>query len=128
MKFKLTIEKEKIIVEPLITIKEDTRKFRFILDTGAVKTAIDKSVADILRLQCYTSDNLITAGGKIKAQEAKIPKIELFGKELSDIVVNVIEFPYQITIFADGLIGMDFLKKFKHLNFDFENESIEVNE
>ena len=126
MKFKLTIESEKIIVEPLITIQKDIRKFRFILDTGAARTTIDKSVADILKLECFSSDNLITAGGRIKAQEAKIPQMELFGKDLSDISVNVIEFPYQVTIFADGLIGMDFLKQFKHLNFDFENKIIEV--
>jgi hypothetical protein len=36
------------------------------------------------------------------------------------------ELPYQITMTADGLLGMDFLKKFKHLNIDFENQIIEV--
>jgi hypothetical protein len=52
--------------------------------------------------------------------------MELFGKEVFDFKVNVFDFPYQVTILADGLLGMDFLKQFKYLNINFENKIIEV--
>jgi len=40
--------------------------------------------------------------------------------------VSVIKLPYQITLFADGLIGMDFLLKFKEFKLDFDEKIIEI--
>ena len=38
----------------------------------------------------------------------------------------LIKFPLQITILADGLLGMDFLLKFKNLKLNFEAKTIET--
>jgi hypothetical protein len=50
----------------------------------------------------------------------------LFGKDLINFGVNVIKFPLQITLLADGLIGMDFLLQFKNIKFDFDAKTIEI--
>ena len=126
MKFDFKLERDKIIVEPVITGKSNSLKFRFFLDTGASATVIDSSVADVFDFEYNYDENLVTASGRAKSKKVTIPKIELFGKIVSGFKVNVIDFPYQITLFADGLLGMDFLKQLKYLNIDFEKQSVDA--
>jgi predicted aspartyl protease len=126
MRYDFKFERDKIIVEPILAGKDNSYKFRFFLDTGASVTVIDKSVASVFDFECYTGEKLVTASGRTKSQKVIIPGMELFGKVVSDFCVNMIDFPYQITVFADGLLGMDFLKHFKYLNIDFENHHIDA--
>jgi clan AA aspartic protease (TIGR02281 family) len=127
MTFNFTLKSNKIIVAPTIKSKNGIAEFRFILDTGSTKTIIDKSVADIIGFdEYYDGDMLTTAGGRIKSKEIKLKSIKMFDKVVSNFMVGVIDFAPQITIYADGLLGMDFLKKFRHLDIDFENKTIEV--
>ena len=125
------IEKKKIIVFAQIRGINDTRSFRFILDTGASKTIISENVVvrlgfDLKRLQI--SDRLMTAGGGIHSKVMKLPKFSLFEKDKANFEVNVIKFPPQITLLADGVLGMDFLLQFKKLTFDFDKKTIETSE
>ena len=126
MRLDFIFERDKIIVEPVITGNGSRRKFRFFLDTGASVTVIDSSVATVFDFEYNDNDKLVTASGRTKSKKVTIPEIELFGKAVPNFGVNVIDFPYQITVFADGLLGMDFIKRFKHLNIDFENQSIDA--
>ncbi|GHS96554.1 hypothetical protein FACS189421_01810 [Bacteroidia bacterium] len=127
MIYQFLLNKRKIIVTPLIRGKVEPVYFNFIVDTGAATTVIDKSVANMMGFDLYSNqESLITAGGRVKTKSTKIPKIELFGKEIYNFEVSVIEFPVQFTIYADGLIGMDFLQKLKQLKIDFETKTIEV--
>ncbi|MDR0834426.1 MAG: retroviral-like aspartic protease family protein [Candidatus Symbiothrix sp.] len=127
MTYQFSFNKRKIIVTPLIKGRVEPVYFNFIVDTGAATTVIDKSVATMMDFDVYSNqESLITAGGRVKAKSTKIPKIELFGKEIYNFEVSVIEFPIQFTIYADGLIGMDFLQKLKRMNIDFEEQTIEV--
>ena len=50
----------------------------------------------------------------------------LFGKDKVNFEVNIIKFPLQITLLADGLIGMDFLLQFKNIKFNFDEKTIET--
>ena len=68
----------------------------------------------------------MTAGGAIHSKVLKLPKLSLLGKDFVDFEVSVINFPLQITLLADGLIGMDFLLQFKNIKFDFEAKTIET--
>jgi len=109
MKHKLLIEKRKIIIFATITGINDISSFKFILDTGASKTIINESVAaalgyDLKRLK--NGDRLMTAGGGIYSKILKLPKFSLFGKEMINFEVNVIKFPLQITLLADGVIAV----------------------
>jgi clan AA aspartic protease (TIGR02281 family) len=129
MKYDFAIENKKIIVTATIKGVKDTRDFDFILDTGATKSVIDEASAirlgfDLHRLD--KGDRLMTAGGTIHSKILKLPKFSLFGKEMENFEVNVIKFPMQITLVADGLIGMDFLLNFQNIKFNFDEKTVEM--
>ena len=129
MTHELLIKKRKIIVVAQIKGINDTRNFNFILDTGATKTVIDEELARTLGYKLYKleiGDRLTTAGGRVHSKILKLPKFSLFGKDLVNFEVSVISFPLQVTIIADGLLGMDFLLHFKNIKFDFDKKTIEV--
>ena len=129
MMYKLIIEKQKLIVFAQVKGIDEYRKLRFILDTGASKSIIDEGTAirlgfDLKRLKL--GDRMMTAGGGVNSKILKLPLFSLFGKDLINFEVNVIKMPLQITYFADGLIGMDFLLQFNHIKFDFAEKIIET--
>jgi predicted aspartyl protease len=126
MKYPFDLNKKKIIVITSIKGIGVTKQFKFILDTGASKSIIDESVAFILGfdLQKLNTERLTTVGGGKNSKILKLPKLSLFGKDMVNFEVNVVEFPHQITYFADGLIGMDFLMRFKNIAFDFESKIV----
>ena len=129
MTHKLLIKKKKILVIATVTGISDSREFRFILDTGASKTIISENVAVRLGYQLFRlekGDRLMTAGGAIHSKVLKLPKLNLLGKDFVNFEVSVIDFPLQITLLADGLIGMDFLLRFKNIKFDFDAKTIET--
>jgi len=125
----LLIENKKIIVTATIKGVKDTRDFDFILDTGTTKSVIDNETAVRLGLDLHRlekGDRLMTAGGAIHSRILKLPRVSLFGKDVDNFEVSVIKFPHQITLIADGLIGMDFLLKFKNIKFDFDAKTVET--
>ena len=130
MTYKFDFYRSSIIVVPKITNASDTSEIKFMLDTGASKTVIDSTAAakrlgfDLKSLE--KGDRLMTANGRINSKILELPKFSLFGKDLVNFEVSVFELPSQITYFADGLIGMDFLLLFKKITFDFEKNIIET--
>jgi clan AA aspartic protease (TIGR02281 family) len=106
----------------------ERKSFNFIVDTGASVSIIDESVAAFLGFDVkqLRSEYLTTIGGKTNAKILKLPEIKLFGKTVTDFEVKIMTLPFQITLLADGLIGMDFLLKFKSFNVDFKTETIEI--
>ena len=129
MIYKFRIYKRTVIVEAQIKGINDTRGIDLILDTGSSKTIIDESAAillgfDLKRLK--TGDRLMTAKGGVNSKILKLPKFSLFGKELVNFEVNVLNMPSQILFFARGLLGMDFLLQFENIKFDFEKKIIET--
>jgi len=129
MKYNLLIENRKIIVFAQIKGVNEFKTLSFILDTGASKTIIDEGAAirfgfDLKKLKA--GDRLMTAGGGINSKLLNLPKLSLFGKDLVNFEVNVLKMPPQITYFADGLIGMDFILQFEKIKFDFVEKVIET--
>jgi len=129
MKHELLIERRKIIVYAQIKGVYDLRYFKFILDTGSSKSIVSEGVAirlgfDLKKLK--TGDRLMTAGGGMNSKILKLPKLSLFGKDMVNFEVNVLNMPPQLLYIADGLIGMDFLLQFKSIKFDFDAKTIET--
>ena len=129
MKHDFLIDKRKIIVFVKIKGINDYIEFKFILDTGASKSIIDESVAiwlgfDLKRLK--NADRLMTVKGGVGSKILKLPKLSLFGKDMVNFEVNVLNIPPQILYIADGLIGMDFLLQFQNIKFDFVEKIIET--
>ena len=129
MKHKLLIDERKIIVFATIEGNNEIRRFRFILDTGASRTIIDENTALILGYDIKKldkGDRLMAASGAIQSKNLNLPKFSLFGKDIANFEVSVINFPRQITYYADGVLGMDFLLQFKKLTFDFDKQTVET--
>jgi len=129
MKHDFLINKRKVIVVPQIKGINDFWDLQFILDTGASKSIVDTDTAnrlgfDLKRLK--NGDRLMTVNGGINSKILKLPKLSLFGKAMVNFEVSVLDLPLQITYFADGIIGMDFLLHFETIKFDFVNKIIEV--
>ena len=128
MKQPFTLNKRKIIVSAQIKGVGIERNFDFILDTGASKSIIDSRVACTLGFDLHKLENerLTTIGGGINSKLLKLPELSLFGKDIINFEVNVIDVQPQILYFADGLIGMDFLMQFKNIKFNFDEKIIET--
>ena len=128
MKQPFVLNKRKIIVFATIKGVEIEHNFKFILDTGASKSIIDSNVASSIGfdLKKLESERLTTIGGGKNSKLLKLPKLSLFGKEMVNFEVNVLDIPPQVTFFAEGLIGMDFLLQFENIKFDFDKKIIET--
>ena len=128
MKETFSLVKKKIIVVPTIKGLKDNQDFNFIIDTGASVSIINETAAAFLGfdLKRLKTENLTTVSGKLNAKILKLPKIELFGKSVVNFEVKVVNLPTQITLLADGLIGMDFLLNFKEFKINFEEKTIEI--
>ena len=130
MKYDFIVDKRKIIVKALIKGDDDVQnELKFILDTGASKTVIDSDTANNLGFDLKylkTGNILIGANGDISSKTLKLPQFSLFDKILLNFEVSVIDLPPQITYFARGVIGMDFLLQFKKITFDFDEKFIEI--
>jgi predicted aspartyl protease len=93
MKHIFSVEKRKIIVVTQIKGINDFMDLKFILDTGASKTVIDDGAVrrlgfDLKRLRA--GDKLMTVGGNIHSKILKLPKLSLFGKEMVNFEVSVL--------------------------------------
>jgi len=129
MKHELLIDRKKIIVRAKIKSGNELRYLKFILDTGASITVIDEEAVrrlgfDLKKLS--TGDRIMTAGGSVMSKILELPEFSLFGKDVVDFEVKVLDLPSQITYFADGLIGMDFLLHFKSIKFNFDEKTAET--
>jgi len=129
MTYDFSFYRRSIIVKAEITGVKEKRNVTFLLDTGASKTIIDEDAAKRLGFelkQFKTGDRLMTANGGVNSKILELPKFSLLGKDLIDFEVNVLTLPVQISYFADGLIGMDFLLQFDSIKFDFDKKIIET--
>ena len=128
MKEKFNLVKKKMIVVPKIKGVKDNQDFNFILDTGASVSIINDTAATFLGFNLSELQNeiLTTIGGRASAKVLRLPEIELCGKTISNFEIKVMNLPTQVSLLADGLIGMDFLLKFKGLKINFDENFIET--
>ena len=96
----------------------------FVLEIQVIDSKVALALGfDLCKLE---NERLTTVGGGANSKILKLPKFSLFGKDMVDFEVNVLDIPPQILYFADGLIGMDFLLQFKNIKFDFDKKTIET--
>ena len=128
MKETFNLIKKKIIVIPKISGAKGSKDFSFILDTGASVSIISDTAAAFLgfNLSTLPIEVLTTIGGRTTAKSIKLPKIELCGKTISNFEIKIMSLPFQVSLLADGLIGMDFLLHFKKLKINFDENVIET--
>ena len=130
MTHNIVLDSRRIIVFANIKGLKEPKSIKLILDTGASISVLDEGAVALLGFDVKKldkGDRLATAGGNINSKIIRLPRFSLFGKEVINFEMNVLSLPTQISYFADGLIGMDFLLEFESIKFDFDKKEVEVN-
>ena len=109
-----------------VNINEETT-LRFLLDTGASDTYLDKNILYIEQISLKEAIEQVeveTANGWMLADVFLIDSIEAFGLKLKNHPVQVIDFIANgIMSNYSGILGMDFLKQ-RNLCFQFEKKTL----
>jgi predicted aspartyl protease len=98
---------------------------KFILDTGATHSLIDRKVADRLRLRRRSGD-VISFDRHIDVEWADIPELRvgpLRGEALRIMVVKLAEYS-EFAEHADGIIGLDLLSKSRKFSVDYDGRTV----
>jgi predicted aspartyl protease len=98
---------------------------KFILDTGASHSLIDRKVADTLRLR-RRSGKVISFGRRISVEWADIPELRvgpLRGEAVRIMVVKLAEYS-ELAEHADGIIGLDLLSKGRRFSIDYDRRTV----
>jgi predicted aspartyl protease len=96
--------------------------YRFLVDTGADRTAVSRELASRLNLQAGSSAALHSISGETLVSTARIPSLQLTRKQ-----INVADAPLLETanIGADGILGVDSLSS-QRIVFDFEANTMSL--
>ena len=92
--------------------------FRFMVDTGADRTAISRQLAARLKLVGGTSASLHSVAGVSTVETALVPELQLSRKSVKVIDAPLLDSEH---MGADGILGVDSLRS-QRIQFDFETE------
>lgn len=98
---------------------------KFILDTGASHSLIDRKVADSLRLR-RRSGGVISFGRRISVEWADIQELRvgpLRAEAIPIMVVKLAEYS-ELAEHADGIIGLDLLSKSRRFSIDYDRRTV----
>lgn len=118
VKFK-TEEYERMTVAVRVS---GTGPYRFLVDTGANRTAISRQLASRLNLSAGPSAELHSATGESNVSTAKIPELQLTRRAVRQIEAPLLE---SVNIGADGILGTDSLGS-QRIEFDFQAQTMAV--
>ena len=90
-------------------------KANLALDTGATITVVSQRIASHLALKALGTSKVGTVGGVITVPLARLESLKVGEAEVHDLVVSIHDFSTDPRI--EGLLGLDFLKRF-HVSLD----------
>ncbi|HWI89079.1 MAG TPA: aspartyl protease family protein [Sphingomicrobium sp.] len=96
--------------------------YRFLVDTGADRTAISRELAAHLNLTTGREVELHTTTGASQVSTATIPEIQLTRKAVKGIEAPLLD---SVNIGADGILGTDSLS-LQRVEFDFKAQTMSV--
>ncbi len=96
--------------------------FRFLVDTGADRTAISRQIAGRLGLVRGETAALHTVTGVSSVSTANVPALELTRKPMTVRDAPLLD---SAAMGADGIIGVDSLRS-KRVEFDFETDTLSI--
>jgi predicted aspartyl protease len=96
--------------------------FRFLVDTGADRTAISSIVASRLGLEMGEPAALHSMTGITTVQTATVPKLQLSSKDVRIVDAPILDAE---KMGADGILGTDSLRS-QRVVFDFENHLMTI--
>lgn len=96
--------------------------YRFLVDTGADRTAISRELALKLNYVASESASLHSVSGVSTVSTATVPALQLTRKEIRNIDAPVLE---GANMGADGILGVDSLRS-QRILFDFESNMMSI--
>ena len=126
MRHKIDPDAPVIVLSITLEGEDIEKKIDMALDTGATYTMIPWEIAEILGYNPGASKErvpLITASGVERAPLITLKSISALGKDADNVQVVVHNLPEKS--YVDGLLGLNFLKKFK-LSIDFRTGILEL--
>jgi predicted aspartyl protease len=98
---------------------------RLLIDTGASYTAVsDRLIRSIVESPVILrQEPIMTASQRLTAPVIAVPWINCLGQQIDNF--PVIALPIPSNAFIDGLVGIDFLRRFKAL-IDIDSSEISV--
>lgn len=96
--------------------------YRFLVDTGADRTAISRQLVDQLKFQQAGGAELHTVTGASQVNTARLPAIQITRKPERPVDAAVLDGP---SMGADGIVGVDLLRSTR-VELDFEHDTMSV--
>lgn len=96
--------------------------YRFLIDTGADRTAISSTLARQLRLDGRKDVRLHSVTGVSAIETANVPLLDITAKKVRNVDAALLESEH---MGADGILGLDSLRSQRVL-FDFKNQLLTV--
>ncbi len=96
--------------------------YRFLVDTGADRTAVSTALAAELRLASGPTATLHSVTGTYQVRTAHVPVLELTGNHARSVEAPLLERSH---MGADGILGVDSLSS-KSVMFDFRARQISI--
>ena len=99
-----------------------TGPYRFLVDTGADRTAISRELAAKLKLAAGQKASLHSVSEKSTVATATVPDLQLTRRNVRVIDAPLLE---SVNMGADGILGVDSLR-YQRVLFDFEGQRMSV--
>ena len=99
-----------------------TGPYRFLVDTGADRTAISREVATRLKFAPGEAASLHSIAGRSTVATATVPALRFTKQEIHNIDAPLLE---GTNMGADGILGVDSLRS-QRILFDFEAQTMEI--
>ena len=99
-----------------------TGPYRFLVDTGADRTAISRQLASRLGFASGDSAMLHSVAGMSRVTTARVPSLQLTSKEVRNIDAPLLAGEH---MGADGILGVDSLRA-QRVMFDFEAKTMSI--
>lgn len=99
-----------------------TGPYRFLVDTGADRTAISRELAAKLKLAAGQKASLHSVSEKSTVTTATVPDLQLTRRNVRVIDAPLLE---SVNMGADGILGVDSLR-YQRVLFDFEGQRMSV--
>jgi predicted aspartyl protease len=96
--------------------------YRFLIDTGADRTAISRQLARRLRLVNGASATLHSVAGMSEVGTATVPVLDLPTKKVTNVDAALLEAE---NMGADGILGLDSLHS-QRILFDFKHQTLTI--
>lgn len=103
-----------------------TRELRFIVDTGATQSIIDKTIARQIGTLTASNLSMTTGAGSIQTEALKVDKLTIGDLQLNNIpfaTADLSTFGVAQAARPAGLIGANVLKRFL-MTIDYENQKL----